>query len=132
MKACDDRDPQRLFGELRRRVNADVEEYNRLGLDADSQCQVESGRTDASFFVVRGGLRVHFELSGNCTRALAAKEKEIIESHVVEVMPRIGTRGVLTNAVLRGDDIAVWEFSWWTLQRLFFGQKFDSNFRLSE
>ena len=33
-------------------MNADVEEYNRLGLDADSQCQVESGHTDASFFVV--------------------------------------------------------------------------------
>ena len=128
VKACDDCDPQRLFGELRKRVNADVEEYNRLGLDADSLCQVESGRTA----VVRGDLRVHFELNGNCIRARAAKGRERVESHVVEVTPRIGTRGVLANAMLRRDDIDVWEFSWWALQRLFFGQKFDSNFRLSE
>ena len=133
VKACADCDPQRLFGEFRKRVNADVDEYNRLGLGGDRQCQVESGRTDASFSVAREGLRVRFELNGNCIRALAVEGKKKVESHVVEVEPRIGTRGVLTNIMLRRDgDIDVWEFSRWALQRLFFGQKFDSNFRLSE
>ena len=35
VKACADCDPQRLFGEFWKRVNADVDEYSRLGLGGD-------------------------------------------------------------------------------------------------